>query len=41
VARAVDVRVVTLLGLVLDVRDGDGDTALPSPRAPCRSGRTA
>src|SRR5437879_9766623 len=25
---AVDVRVVALLGLVLDVRDGDGDTAL-------------
>ena len=28
VARAVDVRVVTGLGLVLDVRDVDGDTAL-------------
>jgi len=28
VARAVDVRVVALVRLVLDVRDGDGDTAL-------------
>jgi len=28
VTRAVDVRVVASLGLVLDVRDGDGDTAL-------------
>jgi len=28
VTRAVDVRVVALLGLVLDVRDGDRDTAL-------------
>ncbi|EGJ75317.1 putative elongation factor Tu [Streptomyces sp. Tu6071] len=28
VTRAVDVRVVARLGLVLDVRDGDGDTAL-------------
>src|SRR5690606_31450695 len=28
VTRAVDVRVVTLLGLVLDVRDGDRDAAL-------------
>ena len=29
VTGAVDVRVVTRLGLVLDVRDRDGDTALP------------
>jgi hypothetical protein len=33
VAGAVDVRVVALLGLVLDVRDVDGDTALRSSGA--------
>ena len=37
----VDVGVVAVVGLVLDVRDRDRDAALPSPRAPCRSGRTA
>ena len=39
VAGHVDVGVVAVVGLVLDVGDGDGDAPRLLLRAPCRSGR--